>query len=254
MAIIFTPDLGLAKPDLYSDQKENYYADAFDQINRALGGYLAIAQGDANYTLQDISAARESRTFALKFTSTLTAARTLLIDTTTSGLYRNRLFVIWNASSGNFKLTVKTAAGGSTGVDINSGYCRAVWHDGTNVYAFCPEINPTTGLMLGPSPSFTAPTLLHSWVNYGGSLSVAGYALHLGLVYLKGVIKDGTMGQSAFTLPAGYRPSLSLLFPSIANDVLCRIDISSVGDVTPTTLSGGSNAYVILDGISFAPV
>lgn len=145
MAVTYTPDLGFAKPDLYTDQKETYYADVFDQANRALGGYLAVVTGDANYTLQDVLGARESRTIALKFTSTLTAARQIKIDTTAAGKYRARVFILWNATGGGFKVTVLTTAGGSTGIDISNGCCRLLWHDGTNVYGLGPEVTPTTG-------------------------------------------------------------------------------------------------------------
>jgi len=150
MAITLTDQLGLKKPDRYTDEIWTPWSDNSEMLNRALAGYLAIAQGDAAYTIRDIDGARESRTLALKFTTTLTAARVITIDTTTADKYRNRVFIIWNASSGNFKLTIKTSAGGSTGVDINSGYCRAVWHDGTHVYAFSPEITPTTGVTAAP--------------------------------------------------------------------------------------------------------
>lgn len=145
MPITFSDQLGLEKPDRYIDELWTPWSNNADMLNRIIGGYLSIAQGDADYTLLDTAANRESRTLALKFTTTLTAARVIKIPVSSG--YRSRLFVIWNASSGAFKLTIKTTAGGSTGPDINQGKIRAVWHDGTNVYPVGPEIDATTFLV-----------------------------------------------------------------------------------------------------------
>jgi len=202
MATTLSEQLALEKPDRYTDEIWTPWANNADMLSRALAGYLAIAQGDANYTLRDISGARESRTLALKLTTTLTANREIKIDTTTAGLARGRIFIIWNASSANFKLTVKTTAGGSTGVDINSGFSRPVWHDGTNVYAFGPEISPITGLIGGPWPSWT-PT----WTNLtvGNGTVVAKYTQIGSTVFCRLSIVFGSTtsvsGSVSFSLP-----------------------------------------------------
>ena len=238
----------LLKPDRYTDEIWTPWSDNTGILNRMVGGHISIAQGDANYTLLDTSAARESRTLALKFTTTLTAARDIKIDTTTSGKYSGKLFIIWNASSANFKLTIKTTAGGSTGVDINSGFCRAVWHDGTNVYAAGPEVVPTTGA-IGSSafgaPAWTNLSLSNSWVTFGGSYPTPGYTKIGGIVYLRGLIKDGTAtdGTVMFNLPAGYRPGAQILKICLSNGAVARMLITTGGDVQ---IHGGSNAYVSL--------
>jgi hypothetical protein len=149
MALIFTDNLGLDKPDRYSDELETSYARALDKIASALAGFATVASGDATYTLDegDATLPGESRTLTLKLTSTLTAPRTIKIPID-SGTYRNRMFIIWNATAGGFKVTIKTTAGGSpTGVDITNGFARIVFHDGTNVYAAGPELSPTTGII-----------------------------------------------------------------------------------------------------------
>lgn len=147
MAIEYTTDLGLAKPDLYQDDKEISYGAGFDLLNRAVAGYLSIAIGDADYTLKDEAAARESRTLALKLTGTITTARKVKIPVTGSS-YRGRLFVVWNSTTGGFSLTVETNATGSptpTGIEITNGHCRLLWHDGRHVYALSPNLDPATG-------------------------------------------------------------------------------------------------------------
>lgn len=87
-----------------------------------------------------------------------------------------------------------------------------------------------------------APTLLNSWVNYGGSFDTAGYYKdEFGIVHIKGVIKSGTTTASTvlFTLPAGYMPLLTKLFPTISNDLFGYFQINSFGSLLFIT---GSNA------------
>ena len=53
--------------------------------------------------------------------------------------------------------------------------------------------------------SWIAPTLLNSWVNYSGSYNPAGYMKDvLGFVYLRGMIKTGSVGSLAFLFPFWY--------------------------------------------------
>jgi hypothetical protein len=94
-------------------------------------------------------------------------------------------------------------------------------------------------------PSFTA-----SWVNYGSPYSNAGYILEPGgWVTLVGVVKSGTVGSSAFTLPPGARPASLKSLPTMSNGVFGRVDIGSDGTVTP--ISPSNNASVVLDGLRF---
>ena len=54
---------------------------------------------------------------------------------------------------------------------------------------------------------WNAPSLINSWVNYGGAYDTAGYYIDpYGVVHLKGALKTGTSGTVAFVLPTGYRP------------------------------------------------
>lgn len=100
--------------------------------------------------------------------------------------------------------------------------------------------------------AWIAPSLGNSWVNYDSSTyQAAAYRKDAtGRVYLKGLIKDGTVGNGTppFTLPAGYRPPKNANFAVVANDAFGRVEVQSDGDVTVLV---GSNAFVSLDGISF---
>lgn len=94
----------------------------------------------------------------------------------------------------------------------------------------------------------TAPTLINSWVNFGGSSKAAGYWKDRnGTVRLEGMVKSGTSGTVAFVLPVGFRPSGLLIMPVVSNDLFGFIQIATTGNVTLT----GSTTYVSLEGISF---
>lgn len=91
---------------------------------------------------------------------------------------------------------------------------------------------------------------LNGWVNYGGWASAA-YRKVNDLVYLRGLLKNGTAGTTMFMLPVGYRPAGgSLIFPTITGEpgTLGRIDIQGSGEVTHAV---GITGYVTLSGIVF---
>lgn len=95
------------------------------------------------------------------------------------------------------------------------------------------------------------PAFTNGWTFYGAPYQKAGYIKDpAGLVHLLGVIKSGTLGASAFTLPPGYRPPVSPgPFAVVSNGAFGRVDVGSDGTVTPQSPS--SNASVSLEGIVF---
>ncbi|NOV28012.1 hypothetical protein E5S69_31495 [Cupriavidus necator] len=127
-----------------------------------------------------------------------------------------------------------------------------------------PDLNPIRrkleeleGMILDiPAPyrpptveAWIAPTLLNSWVNFGGGFNNAGYYKDLsGVVHLRGMVKSGVIGNAVFNLPAGYRPANEELFVAISNGALGRVDIYPSGDVGATS---GSNSWLSLDGMTF---
>jgi hypothetical protein len=94
-----------------------------------------------------------------------------------------------------------------------------------------------------------APTYTNAWVDFGGGFTAVSYYRDRGRVYLDGMMKNGTVATSAFTLPVGFRPAAQELFIVIANNIIGRVDVSTAGLVTPS--AGTSNVYVSLCGISF---
>jgi hypothetical protein len=108
-----------------------------------------------------------------------------------------------------------------------------------------------TGAITRSGEAWAAPTLTNSWVNYGSSYNGAAYRKDAqGYVHLRGLIKSGTVGSAAFTLPAGFRPGGgTILHATISNSAIGRVDIATTGTVTPASPS--SNGWVSLEGITF---
>lgn len=104
-----------------------------DDLDAATGGMLSLSvAGSSNVTLTDDQALNA----IIKLTGTLTGNIEVRCPARTSN-YR-----VWNATSGAFTLTFKTAAG--TGIVVDQGTKRDVFCDATNVEGVIPE----TGLPL----------------------------------------------------------------------------------------------------------
>jgi hypothetical protein len=70
------------------------------------------------------------------------------------------------------------------------------------------------------------PAFAAGWVHYGSPYSNAGYIKRPdGWVELVGVIKNGTVGSAAFTLPPGFRPSSLKSLLTLSNGTTGRVDI-----------------------------
>jgi len=111
----------------------------------------------------------------------------------------------------------------------------------------------------GPLPARDAWTEVsafqNSWVNYGDPYETAAYYKdQLGVVNLKGTVKDGYCGSRMFTLPTGYIPAKSIYFAvSGYNRADILIAINSDGWVfaqSGSACTDGKSA-ISLDGISF---
>ena len=114
-------------------------------VQAAIGSYLAkdVSAG-GTITLTEA----ESSNTAIAFTGTLTAAVNVVVPTTVK-----RDWVVHNATSGAFALTVKTAAG--TGVSVTQGRRGVLYTDGVNVYSGFTDFNSIA--MTGTSTAPTAP-------------------------------------------------------------------------------------------------
>lgn len=79
-------------------------------------------------------------------------------------------------------------------------------------------------------------TLQNGWVNFGGEWAGAGYRKVNGVVFVRGLIKNGsTVSLSVIAnLPAGYRVASNQghHIPTVSNDVFSYKRIHSSGDIT----------------------
>lgn len=97
------------------------------------------------------------------------------------------------------------------------------------------------------------PSFQNGWVNYGSGYLNAGYFEDsLGVVHLRGLVRNGTFGEvsgTIFTLPVGYRPAGRVIFSVMTSpNAAGRVDVLPTGDVRAIA---GSSGYLSLEGISF---
>jgi hypothetical protein len=101
------------------------------------------------------------------------------------------------------------------------------------------------------SVPWITPTLINSWAAYGLGWSLPGYRKIGDVVYIRGLYKNGALGTTLFTLPAGYTPAQSVIFSIRASDANGQARILSGGSVEMQfgTIAGG---WASFDGISFS--
>lgn len=108
------------------------------------------------------------------------------------------------------------------------------------------------------SPLVTALPLNAPWANYGGGFAGAAYYRSVeGIVWLRGLVKTGTIGSTIATLPVGYRPAGKRMFQvggAGTGDASCRVDVMDDGSIIMRAVNGlasGAVPYVSLSGIAF---
>lgn len=118
--------------------------------------------------------------------------------------------MVWTAPSGHVFTTAEqvTAATLNTYVDANTSF-------------------------LYGDTAWTAATLTNGWTNAGAGFASAAYRLQGTSVLLRGRIFGGTIGTTAFALPAGYRPPGHLLFAVASAGVYGSLQVDTAGQVKP---------------------
>jgi len=140
-------------------------------------------------------------------------------------------------------------AGFKDGTNIDTGALIARHYAALSVGTAALAANGVTAAKIEAQQAWVAPTLTNSWVNYASGFNAAGYFKDsLGVVHMHGMIKNGTMGAAAFTLPVGYRPLAVCYIPAVSAGGLGIVSIDSTGVVK---FDGGTNGYQSLDGVHF---
>lgn len=174
---------------------------------------------------------------------TLTTAQKTILD-----LFNTTLDTEYSSGLLNPDSSVNAAAiGGYSGLSpTNQDQMRAV-------------MRQAIGGFLHQLEDWTAASLINSWVYFGSPYNTAAYYKDpFGVVHLRGLIKSGAVGSTAFVLPSGYRPPARFLCGGIAsqssNQVSGRVDIDTSGNVIIQGSSSGSGAvydWFSLDGVYF---
>lgn len=137
--------------------------------------------------------------------------------------------------------TANTGSTGITATQIDNAIAT-----GTYCWWYDDGIQRVVG---GASP---AAAFTNSWVNYGSGFTTAKYWFDRdGNVCIEGSIKTGSAGNSAFTLPAGYRPAAQQSFATDGNGSHALIYVNTNGTVVPNV---GSSTITHLNGIKFQRV
>lgn len=107
-----------------------------------------------------------------------------------------------------------------------------------------------TAISATADSSWTEPALSNSWVTYdAASFPTLAYRMDgYGYVHFKGLIKNGTLNATVFTLPVGYRPSKQLHIATVAGGAFANIAILPSGVVHCQV---GSTGWYSFDGLSF---
>ena len=118
------------------------------------------------------------------------------------------------------------------------------------------EALPTTytyeyqGVLSDELPVNNSVTLLNSWINYtsNGGYQQAGYKKVGNMVYLHGLVKNGSINTAMFILPTGSRPKLQQIHCCFSNTGVARLDILNNGEVRPVN---GGTGWFSISGVSF---
>jgi hypothetical protein len=116
--------------------------------------------------------------------------------------------------------------------------------------------NATRLSTLETLPALVAPTLLGGWSDVAGAFARTGYFKDgMGIVHLRGMVRRTSGTQTVvFNLPAGYRPSAALQFPTrCGNDTICYFHVNANGDVDFGGPAAGASSSVTFSGITFDP-
>lgn len=94
-----------------------------------------------------------------------------------------------------------------------------------------------------------AMTLNAPWVNYENGWQTARFKKVGSIVHCQGLIRSGSLGAVAATLPEGFRPGAGkLIFTAQTDTGQGRVDIDSGGQIIP---QAGGTAYFSLSNMQF---
>ena len=159
-----TTNLQIPKPAARDPQPEIRTAKGFDLFDAAVAGRLSKSvAGGTDVTLT----ATEARNAIHEYTGLLTASINVIVPS------KNKIYLVYNNTSGSYTLTVKTSGG--TGIAVTQGARTFLYCDATNVVALSSSVawsgltDPSGNQSLAMGSNLTAWT----WAgNYGSSVAL----------------------------------------------------------------------------------
>ncbi len=190
----------------------------------AIAGFASIAMTDADYTLTVANGTTDqARRMMLNMTGTLSAPRNVICPTA------SKLYVIKNATTGGFAITLKTSAG--TGISVPNGSSMLLMCDGTNVVDAITSFSSGTFTNLAYTGTLTGGTGV---VNLGSGQFYKDASGNVGI---------GTTGPAVKLQPSGISNGATL--------ELLRVENTGSGANTASQIvfrSAGTNYADIIGG------
>lgn len=179
-----------------------------DFVQKTLGGFLSKSiAGTGSVTLTAVEAGNG----IITFTGALTGNRNVIVPSSPT-----RPWIIRNATTGAFTVTVKTAAG--AGVEVAQGQNAAVFCDGTNVLAGESWAAPLASPALTGTPTAPTPAQFDS----STKLATTDFAWQQGLHFQNGAGITLTANTTLTASQAGHwfesqASNLTITLPPIAS-------------------------------------
>lgn len=237
-----TPNLLIEHIAANQSQKEVTANTAFDALDKAFCQPTDIALADANLSLSD---AQFLGSVYLRFTGTLTAARTITVPA------RGKLVIVENATTGGFSIDVKTAAGAA--ITFINGDRKLLYGNGATLLRLAeistlPTLPYDIGGTVGGAPGagavlvrFPLPRPVRFPAGMTGSRGVAAEAATATTVFAlrKNGVDFGTMQFAASANLATFTGAsdtdfaagdvLTVIAPNPADGTLADIGFSLAG-------------------------
>ncbi len=201
-------------------------------LEQAICGQAAVAvAGAIDYTLSNLNGTTdEARQAILNVSGTLTAAINVICPSV------SKIYVVKNATTGGFAITVKTVAG--TGISIANGETRFVYCDGTNVVNSFSGLTATSGSINAVTVGAVTPAAgAFTTLSASSTVSGVGFSTYLESPPAIG----GTAAAAGNFTTLGASSSLAVGTTSAATALL---DIGKAGTALGTMrLYGSTSGY-----------